>query len=129
MILELILSTLGFFASDSNDNTIDVTSDKIESEPKVLATSPSGNEKNEPGLSSQPTDSKKPTGDSDICKKLTDQAIEAKKQTYFNPIVTIEETDANGRKHVAVAAGATVPFLGDKNVTGCVSFPALPKKK
>jgi hypothetical protein len=59
-IIEFLLNSLGFFASD---NSVDVTSDKI----KLLATSPSSNEKDE--------EPKKPTGDSEICKKLTDRIV------------------------------------------------------
>jgi hypothetical protein len=64
-IIEFLLNSLGFFASD---NSVDVTSDKIEAdEIKLLATSPSSNEKDE--------EPKKPTGDSEICKKLTDRIV------------------------------------------------------
>jgi hypothetical protein len=46
------------------------------------------------------------------------------KSSRLNPISTIEHIDAEGRKHIAVAGGVKIPLVGDKTVTGCVSFPA-----
>lgn len=98
LLLELITSSLGFFASDNDDNAIDVTTNKMESDSKVLATSPLRDEKGEPGSSSQPTDSKKPKGDSEICKELTDRVTDAQKAS-FKPIVILEEINEEGRKN------------------------------
>ena len=122
-LLELILNNLSFFASDNNSSNIDVTLNEMKSEPKVLATSPSGGEKIESDSSSQPTDSKKSKGDPDICKKLTEQVMAIQK-TELKPLVTLQETSEDGRKHLAVSAGFNVPFIGDQRITGCLSYPA-----
>lgn len=120
-LLELILSILqDFFATDNSDSVVDVTPSESGDKPKILATSPSGDE--EP---------KKPKGDSEICKKLTDKVTEMHNNTW-KPITVLEKVDEDGRKHVAVAAGRKLPIIGDKFVSGSGSFPApgpAPDKK
>jgi len=115
-LLEQILNNLDFFTNDNSSSNIDAVSHITESEPEFLATSPSGDEKGAPG-------SKKSKGDSEICKRLTDQVIEMQRNSTLNPISTVEYVDEDGRKHIAVAGGAKLPFVGDKTVSGCVSFP------
>ena len=46
------------------------------------------------------------------------------KNSTLTPVSTIEQVDDEGRKHVAVAGGVKIPFVGDKTVSGCISFPA-----
>lgn len=124
-LLEQILNSLDFFIDDNSSINTDAVSHIKESEPEVLAISPSGDESGAPG-------SKNPKGDSGICKKLTDQVIEMQRNSTLNPISTVEHVDEDGRKHIAVAGGFKIPFVGDKTVNGCVSFPAptsAPDKK
>lgn len=124
-LLEQILNSLDFFTDGNSSSNTDAVPHITESEPEVLATSPSGDDSGVPG-------SKKPKGDSEICKKLTDQVIEMQRNSTLNPIFTVEYVDEDGRKHIAVAGGVKIPFVGDKTVNGCVSFPApasAPDKK
>ena len=115
--LEEILNSLDFFTDGNSSSNTDAVSHITESEPEVLATSPSGDESGAPG-------SNPPKGDSEICKKLTDQVIEMQRNSTLNPLSMIEHVDEDGRKHIAAAGGAKIPFVGDKTVSGCVSFPA-----
>ena len=67
------------------------------------------------GNSSVNTDasgSKPPKGDSEICKRLTDQVIEMQKNSTLNPVSTIEQVDDEGRKHIAVAGGVKILLVG-----------------
>ena len=124
-LLEQILNNLDFSINNNSDNTIDVLSHNVKGEPKVLEISLSGDEKGGQRSPSQPESTKKPQGDSEICKFMTDRVIEMQKQAKFNPISTLEHVDEHGRKHVAVAGSVKLPVVGDKTISGCVSFPAL----
>jgi len=53
-----------------------------------------------------------PKGDSEICKRLTDQVIEMQKNSILNPVSTIGQVDDESRKHIAVACGVKIPFVG-----------------
>ncbi len=113
-LLELIFSFLqNFFASDNSNSVVDVTPRESDDKPVILSTSPSSD--GEP---------KKPKGDAEICKVLTDQVIEIHKSARFVPVTTIEEIDNDKRKHMAGALGVKLPILGDKFISGCISFPA-----
>ena len=103
-LLELILSILqDFFAIDNNDSVADITPSESGNKPTILATSPSPDGGGEP---------KKPVSDSAICKELTYRVTEIY-NSGWKPVTVIEETDGNGRKHVAVAAGGNFSILGD----------------
>jgi len=124
-LLQEILNSLDFFTDGNSSVNTDAIPHVIEFKQEVLGTSPSGNDTGASG-------SKPPKGDSEICKRLTDQVIEMQKNSTLNPVSTIEQVDDEGRKHIAVAGGVKLPFVGDKTVSGCVSFPApspAPSKK
>lgn len=117
IFLEIICDILNLDAVADNQDIIDNT---CLNETKPMATSPTGEDAgNKPQVS-----------DPDICKKLTEKVIEAhKNQSYLHPVTTLTETDEHGRTHTAIAGGATLPVLGDKTVTGCVSYPSAKDKK
>lgn len=96
------------------------TADNIcENEVSILSTSPPGEDSDKPSSS-----------DADFCHKLTAQVTEMhKSQSLFHPVTVITEKDENGRTHTAVAAGAKFPVVGDKTVTGCVSYPSTAGEK
>jgi|JI102314A2RNA_FD_contig_31_5256849_length_3535_multi_8_in_0_out_0_3 hypothetical protein len=97
-----------------------ITVDNIcENEVSILSTSPPGEDSDKPNSS-----------DVDFCHKLTAQVTEMhKSQSLLHPVILITEKDENGRTHTIVAAGANLPALGDKIVTGCVSYPSTVGEK
>lgn len=116
-LLQEILNSLDFFTDGNSGDNTDAIPHVTEVKQEVLGTSPSGNDTG--ALGSIPL-----KGDSEICKQLTDTVIEMHKNSKLNPISTIEHLDDEGRKHIAVAGSVKTPFVGDKTVNGCVSFPA-----
>lgn len=125
-LLEQILENSFYFVSDDNiSSNTDAISHMMESEPEVLATSPSEGGSGASGA-------KQPKGDSEFCKKLTDDVLEMQRSSRFNLLSVVEHVDENNRKHVAAAAGAKIPLVGDIAYNGCISFPAptpAPSKK
>ena len=114
-LLELILSILqDSFVADSSTNSVEVTPHNLvdsQPKPKILATSPSGDDLQKSGSSLNPK------GDADICTELTKQVMAAQGK---KPMATLEKTDEEGRKHVAFSGGFHIPLVGDKKVSGCV---------
>lgn len=88
-LLEQILNNLDFFTDNKSNSNTDAVSYITESESEVLATSFTGDKKSAPG-------SKKPKGDCEICKTLTDQVIEMQRNSTFNPLSSLEHADEDG---------------------------------
>lgn len=125
-LLEQIVKTVSILLEDDTiSSNTDAVSQMMESEPEVLATSPSEGGSGASGV-------KQPKGDSEFCKKLTDDVLEMQRSSRFNLLSVAEHVDENNRKHVAAAAGAKIFLVGDIAYNGCISFPALtpaPSKK
>ena len=74
-LLEQILNSLDFFTDGIGSDSTDAVHHITEFEPEVFAISLLGDDNGKSG-------SEKPKGDSEICKKLTNQVIEMQKTRH-----------------------------------------------
>jgi hypothetical protein len=74
-LLQEILNSLDFFTDGNSSGNTDAIPHVTEFKQEVLETSPSGNDTGASG-------SNPPKGDSEICKRLTDQVIEMQKTRH-----------------------------------------------